>query len=80
MPTRFASGSWHAMKTGAPTLAGAAIVFDCAISAVSEVGTHSVFFCEVEAIRTGSIHDGLIYFGRSYHRIGHGTAGTPLIP
>ena len=80
MDTRFAAGTWYCLETGAPVLQGAVVSFDCRIAEITEVGTHSVFFCEVEAIRTGSIHDGLIYFGRSYHRIGHGTAGTPLIP
>ena len=36
---------------------------------VVEVGTHDVFFCSVEAVRIGSAHEGLIYYGRGYHRV-----------
>ena len=66
---RFQAGSWTTLETGAPVLEGAVVSFDCRIVQCTEVGTHTVFFCEVEAIRTGDAHEGLIYFGRSYHRI-----------
>lgn len=69
MPARFAAAEWTSSVTGSPVLAGAVVSFDCRIAQVTEVGTHSVFFCEVEAIQAGSEHEGLIYFGRSYHRI-----------
>jgi flavin reductase len=36
---------------------------------VVEVGTHSVLFCEVDAIAAGEGHEGLVYFGRSYHPV-----------
>lgn len=69
MPTRFAAAEWTALVTGSPVLAGAVVSFDCRIAQITEVGTHSVFFCEVEALQAGSEHEGLIYFGRAYHRI-----------
>ena len=69
MPTRFAAARWTALTTGSPVLAGAVVSFDCRIAQITEVGTHSVFFCEVEAIQAGSEHEGLIYVGRVYHRI-----------
>jgi len=69
MDERFAAGSWFVLKTGAPALHGAVVSFDCRIAQVVEVGTHSVFFCEVERIATGEGHEGLIYFGRAYHRV-----------
>ena len=43
---------------------------DCPIAKMAEVGTHSVLFCEVEAIATALQPEGLIYFDRLYHRIG----------
>jgi flavin reductase len=67
----FAAAAWGSLATGAPVLQGAVVSFDCRIAQITEVGTHSVFFCEVEAILQGSVHEGLIYFGRSYHRIGN---------
>jgi flavin reductase len=70
---RFEVGMWDRMVTGAPSLVGAAVSFDCRVAQIVEVGTHDVFFCEVEAIRTGSVHEGLIYYGRAYHRIAQPT-------
>ena len=67
---RFAGGSWTRLVTGAPVLADAVASLDCRIAKVAEVGTHSVLFCEVEAIATALQPEGLIYFNRLYHRIG----------
>ncbi len=66
---RFAAAEWHTLVTGAPALHEACVSFDCRITQVTEVGTHSVFFCEVEAVAFGSTHEALIYFGRAYHPI-----------
>jgi flavin reductase len=68
---RWSAASWGVLHTGSPVLQGAVVAFDCRIAQVTEVGTHSVFFCEVEAIAAGATDQGLIYFGRTYHRIGH---------
>jgi len=73
MEDRFAAGAWTTLETGAPVLEGAAVSFDCRIKEASEVGTHTVFFCEVEAIAVGPLTEGLIYFGRAYHRIAGAT-------
>jgi len=67
---RFAGGSWRQLATGAPVLADAAANLDCRIASVAEVGTHSVFFCEVRGIATAPQPEGLIYFNRLYHPIG----------
>jgi flavin reductase len=67
--SRFASGVWYTLETGAPVLEGAVVSFDCRIAQVTEVGTHSVIFATVVAIGHGSVHDGLVYFGRSYHPV-----------
>lgn len=73
---RFDAGAWFALETGAPALHGAAVSFDCRIVEVTEVGTHSVLFGEVVALRQGSERDGLIYFGRAYHPLVHRGAGS----
>jgi len=70
MQGRFDSAHWHTLATGAPVLDEDAVSFDCRITQTVEVGTHDVFFCEVEAVETGKIHEGLIYYGRGYHRVG----------
>lgn len=69
MAERFAMASWQRLATGAPALDGAAASLDCRIDQITEVGTHSVFFCVVQAIRLGSARSGLIYHGRTYHKI-----------
>jgi flavin reductase len=66
---RFDTAEWITLATGAPALAEAAVAFDCRIDQVVEVGTHDVFFCVVEAVHTGPVHEGLIYYARGYHRI-----------
>ena len=48
----------------------ATAAFDCTISQVVEVGTHSVIFCAVRAIHLGGTASGLIYHGRTYHKVG----------
>jgi flavin reductase len=70
MESRFAEAVWSELETGSPVLQGAIVSFDCRIAQIAEVGTHSVFFCEVEAIQFGDGREGLIYFARGYHRIG----------
>jgi flavin reductase len=67
---RFAGGSWTRLVTGAPVLTDAAANLYCRIAGVTEVGTHSVLFCEVLEIATAPRPEGLIYFNRLYHRIG----------
>ena len=69
MAARFEGATWHPLVTGAPVLDGALVAFDCRIEQIVEVGTHDVFFCTVEAVRTGSAREGLIYYGRGYHRV-----------
>lgn len=69
MEGRFDSGIWYTLMTGAPMLEGAAVAFDCRIDQSVEVGTHDVFFCIVEGVQIGSVHEGLIYYGRGYHRV-----------
>jgi flavin reductase len=69
MAARFAQAGWTRLATGAPVLNEAAASFDCKIDQITEVGTHSVFFCVVQSIRLGSASTGLIYHGRAYHKI-----------
>ncbi len=70
MEERFAIAAWDTAVTGAPLLRNAVVSFDCRIAQVTEVGTHSVLFAEVQAIRQGDTREGLMYFSRTYHRVG----------
>ncbi len=71
MEARFDGATWHTLLTGAPVLDGALVAFDCRIEQIVEVGTHDVFICSVEAVEVGTVHEGLIYYARGYHRIAY---------
>ncbi|MGF6774204.1 flavin reductase [Paraburkholderia sp. GAS199] len=79
---RFAAAQWDTLATGAPVLHGALASLDCEIESVTEVGTHTVFFCAVTAVHTQRGGDALIYYGRRYHRVGaasmHDTHATKV--
>jgi flavin reductase len=75
---RFACAAWDRLETGAPVLRGAVSALDCEIASVTEVGTHTVFFCEIKAARTAGDRDGLIYFGRGFHRVGTPASGSAV--
>lgn len=66
---RFALAEWTRLVTGAPILHGARVALDCRVTEVSEIGTHSVIFGEIVAIRLGERGPALIYLDRTYHRI-----------
>jgi flavin reductase len=67
---RFADETeWGTLQTGAPALRDALVSVDCEVDAISEVGTHAIFFGRVAAISLGSEAEGLVYFNRAYHRL-----------
>ncbi len=73
METRFAAADWFVGDTGAPLLASAVVSFDCRIGTVTPIGTHSVLFCDVVSVQLGEGEPGsLVWFGRTYHRLGAG--------
>jgi flavin reductase len=65
---RFAAAPWVAMPSGSLALDGALASFDGHIVETMEMGTHTVFFVEVDAVRTT---DGpaLVYYARGYHTL-----------
>ncbi|TCK35344.1 flavin reductase [Paraburkholderia sp. BL8N3] len=73
---RFACAKWERLGTGAPVLSGAISVLDCEIESITEVGTHTVFFCSIKAARGECEGDGLIYFARDFHRVGKNSASA----
>lgn len=66
METRFSTGTWSHMVTGAPVLLESLITFDCRIDDIAEVGTHSVMYCRVVQLADRETGSGLVYVGRSY--------------
>lgn len=67
MAERFSLGHWSTLATGAPVLEEAVATFDCRIDQSVDVGTHSVLFGVVEALRVNQNVGGLVYFNRAYH-------------
>ncbi|MCU8651467.1 flavin reductase family protein, partial [Escherichia coli] len=61
---------WQVMASGAPVLSSAVASFDCVIDDCHEVGSHTVFYCQVQAIRISEQPRGLVYFNRRYHTVG----------
>lgn len=55
---RFLHDQWLTLETGSPVLATAVANVDCTISTSHEVGSHSVFYCEVRQIRHHQAGDG----------------------
>ena len=66
---RFAVGQWSALATGSPVLEGAIAAFDCRVVERLERGTHSVIFCEVQAVRSAAGLEPLIYADRGYRSL-----------
>jgi flavin reductase len=64
------AGAWTHLLTGSPALRDASVAFDCCIASISEVGSHSVFFCEVRAILMSDQPECLVYFDRRFHAFG----------
>jgi len=73
---RFGRASWQVLTTGAPVLSDASVSFDCRIARTEEIGTHTVFFCEVVAVASAPAPEGLIYFNCAYHHL-DGTERAP---
>lgn len=66
---RFATGTWATAVTGAPLLASARAAFDCRITEATDVGSHTVFLGEVEAVRLGPKAPALLYLDRAYRSV-----------
>lgn len=64
---RFDHDVWNRLVTGSPALADASASLDCRIRQVTDIGTHSVYFCEVVGVAMAEHLDSLVYFNRNYH-------------
>lgn len=63
---KFRCARWDTMATGAPILENALAAFDCRLVRDKIVGTHHVFFGEVEAVRLADSGRALVYSNRAY--------------
>lgn len=68
------SGVWSSGALRSPALANALAAVEANVTQTQEVGSHTVFFCEVVDISLGEPRSGLVYFDRSFRH----TASLPL--
>jgi flavin reductase len=69
--TRFETGSWTTLETGAPALAGSLASFDCRVSGEAKYGTHTIFFGEICVVKLWTEnYDPLLYFDGGYRTLG----------
>jgi flavin reductase len=74
--TRFASGDWRTLATGAPVLASALASFDCRVLNGISVGSHTVYIAEVLSVEMcRDPHAPLLYLDGGYFRF-----GRPFVP
>jgi flavin reductase (NADH) len=66
---RFDDPRWDLATYGVPVLAGAAASLIGRISTVSEQGSHSVLFVEIDQVLTQEQTGGLVYFQRRFHGV-----------
>jgi len=69
MADRFATRPWLETASGLPRLSDANVCLDCSIVEITEVGTHDVMICSVEAVTVKESAQGLVYFNRQYHEL-----------
>lgn len=69
MDNRFMLHDWQEKLYNLPVLNDALANLQGRIAQISEMGTHSLFFVELEAIDVRDDGDGLAYFNRVFHRI-----------
>jgi flavin reductase len=79
MARRFSAARWSALETGAPALDDALVSFDGRIAQSHDVGTHTIFYVWLSAMRRGedATPAGLAWFGRRYHHLGVPTPTSP---
>ena len=65
-PDKFSCANWTDMPTGAPRVVDPLVAFDCKVISSKRVGTHYVFFGEVEDLFVRGKGSPLIYANRAY--------------
>lgn len=68
MGERMAWDDWDTLE-GLPVLRDAVVVMAGRITQAVEVGTHSVFFIELDAVETREERHGLVYFRRTFRAV-----------
>lgn len=69
MEERFANPIWQKNSVGVPVLSNCLASLEGKISDISELGTHSVFFIEIDNIVVNKNKDALVYFAREFKKV-----------
>ncbi|MGH8778521.1 4-hydroxyphenylacetate 3-monooxygenase, reductase component [Paraburkholderia sp.] len=69
MDERFDGAAWKQGHLPVPVLADAIASLEGTLCETTTVGSHSVMFVRIEHISLRDEGDGLIYFGRQFHRL-----------
>ncbi|MFC5699047.1 4-hydroxyphenylacetate 3-monooxygenase, reductase component [Pseudomonas sp. GCM10022186] len=69
MEERFAWDVWNSTASDLPVLRSALVNLQGRISDCKEVGSHSVFFVELDQVAIREQGDSLVYFNRLFHRV-----------
>lgn len=77
MDERFEHCGWTAGSSAVPVLADAIARLEGRIVDSKAVGSHSVLFVRIDHISMREDGDGLIYFGRQFHRLERPGIATP---
>ena len=67
--SRFDTGEWKPLSTGAPALMSAVVAFDCRVIEIKSVASHDIYFGMVEAIHQGAPGAALVYHDRAYKQV-----------
>jgi flavin reductase len=67
--SRFDTGEWSTLSTGAPALMSAGVAFDCRVIEIKAVASHDIYFGMVEAIHEGAPGAALVYHDRAYKQV-----------
>ena len=76
--SRFKSGKWTHLATGAPVLIDSLVSFDCRVVKKLVHGSHSIFLGQVEQILLGQKGKPLLYSDGQYAKLASLTLGEPL--
>lgn len=76
MHERFALPVWDRGELGVPVLRDALASLEGTIAELKTVGSHSVMFVRAGRIRVRGDGDGLVYFGRHFHRVARSRAAA----
>ena len=76
--SRFKSGKWTHLVTGAPVLIDSLVSFDCRVVKKLVHGSHSIFLGQVEQILLGQKGKPLLYSDGQYAKLASLTLGEPL--